>query len=139
MITRRDWIASVACTGCGITTTDAALAQAYPTQPIRLIVPFPPAGATDIVSRMIAGAITAVMGWTFVIDNRAGASGNIGLDAAAKARPDGYTLAMGQTANLAINPALYPKMPFDPLKDIEGHRAHSPGRFATARVDGQRR
>jgi tripartite-type tricarboxylate transporter receptor subunit TctC len=118
MISRRHWIAGVAGATYGIGLADAARAQEYPTQPIRLIVPFPPAGATDIVSRMIGSAMTTVMGWNFVIDNRAGASGNIGLDAAAKARPDGYTLAMGQTANLAINPALYPKMPFDPLKDF---------------------
>jgi tripartite-type tricarboxylate transporter receptor subunit TctC len=95
-----------------------AAAQAYPNQAIKLIVPFTPAGATDIVARMVATHVGANTGWSFVIDNRAGASGNIGMEAAAKARPDGYTLAMGQTANLAINPALYAKMPFDPLKDF---------------------
>lgn len=96
-----------------------AWAQAgFPSQPIRLVVPFTPAGATDVVSRLIASKISADTGWNFVVDNRAGAGGNIGLDAVAKAPADGYTLGMGQTANLAVNPALLSKMPFDPLKDF---------------------
>ena len=96
-----------------------ALAQdAYPSKPIRIIVPFPPAGGTDTLSRAIAQAITSDTKWPFVIENRPGAGGNIGLDAAAKSPPDGYTIAMGQTANLAVNPALYTSMPFDPLKDF---------------------
>jgi tripartite-type tricarboxylate transporter receptor subunit TctC len=97
----------------------AAWAQAYASQPIRLVVPFPPAGATDIVARLIADRIGRATGWSFVIDNRPGAGGNIGMDAVAKSRPDGYTLALGQTANLAINPTLFPKMPYDALKDFE--------------------
>jgi tripartite-type tricarboxylate transporter receptor subunit TctC len=95
-----------------------ALAQDYPGKPIRLVVPFPPAGGTDVLSRAISQAITNTTQWTFVVDNRPGAGGNIGLDAAAKSPPDGYTIAMGQTANLAVNPALYSKMPFDPMKDF---------------------
>src|SRR5215213_10937570 len=86
----------------------------WPDRPIRLIVPFPPAGGTDVISREIAAKLGAI-GWNLVVDNRPGAGGNIGLDAVAKAAPDGYTVGMGQTANLAINPALYPKMPYDPL------------------------
>jgi tripartite-type tricarboxylate transporter receptor subunit TctC len=97
----------------------AAFAQdAWPAKPIRLIVPFPPSGGTDLLSRELAAAIAAATKWTFVIDNRPGAGGNIGLEAAAKSAPDGYTIAMGQTANLAINPALYSKSPFDALKDF---------------------
>ncbi len=95
-----------------------ALAQDYPTKTIKLIVPFPPAGGTDVLSRTVAQAITNATKWAFVVDNRPGAGGNIGLDAAAKSAPDGYTIAMGQTANLAVNPALYSKMPFDPAKDF---------------------
>ena len=96
-----------------------ALAQdAYPSKPIRLVVPFPPAGGTDVLSRAISSAIAAEARWNIVVDNKPGAGGNIGLDAAAKSQPDGYTIAMGQTANLAVNPALYSKMPFDPLKDF---------------------
>ena len=97
----------------------AAIAQGtWPDKPIRLIVPFPPAGGTDVLSRGIAQAITAETKWTFVIENKSGAGGNIGLEAAAHATADGYTIAMGQTANLAVNPALYSSMPFDPLKDF---------------------
>jgi len=90
----------------------------YPTKPIRLVVPFPPAGGTDVLSRSIAQSITTATKWIIVVDNKPGAGGNIGLDAAAKAPPDGYTIAMGQTANLAVNPALYSSMPYDPLKDF---------------------
>lgn len=90
----------------------------WPQKPIRLVVPFPPGGGTDTTSRLIAEKLTLTDQWTLVIDNKPGAGGNIGLDAVAKATPDGYTIGMGQAANLAINPALYPKMPFDPLKDF---------------------
>jgi tripartite-type tricarboxylate transporter receptor subunit TctC len=98
----------------------AALAQpGYPGRPIRLVVPFPPAGATDVVSRLIADRISANNpGWTIVVENKPGAGGNIGLESAARSKPDGYTIAMGQTANLAINPALYATMPYDALKDF---------------------
>jgi tripartite-type tricarboxylate transporter receptor subunit TctC len=97
----------------------SVLAQdAYPSKPIKLVVPFPPAGGTDVLSRAISYSISNNTKWTIVIDNKPGAGGNIGLDALAKSPPDGYTIAMGQTANLAVNPALYGKMPYDPLKDF---------------------
>ncbi len=92
--------------------------DAYPAKPIKLVVPFPPAGGTDVLSRAIAHAMQLNTKWTIIIDNKPGAGGNLGLDAAAKSAPDGYTIAMGQTANLAVNPALYASMPFDPLKDF---------------------
>jgi tripartite-type tricarboxylate transporter receptor subunit TctC len=95
-----------------------AFADDYPAKPIRLIVPFPPAGGTDTLSRGIAQAISVDTKWTIVIENKPGAGGNVGLDAAAHAPKDGYTIAMGQTANLAVNPALYSNMTFDPLKDF---------------------
>jgi len=96
-----------------------AFAQAaFPAKPIRLVVPFPPGGGTDFIARLLAEKLTTQAGWTVVVDNKPGAGGNIGLDAVAKAAPDGYTLGLGQTANLAINPWLYPRMPFDPLKDF---------------------
>ncbi|HWN48959.1 MAG TPA: tripartite tricarboxylate transporter substrate-binding protein, partial [Xanthobacteraceae bacterium] len=95
-----------------------ALAQVWPERPIRLIVPFPPGGGTDVISRQLAERMAANTGWTIVVENRAGAGGNIGLDAVAKAAPDGYTIGMGQASNLAINPALYAKMPYDPLRDF---------------------
>jgi tripartite-type tricarboxylate transporter receptor subunit TctC len=95
-----------------------AFAQAWPAKPVRFVVPFPPGGGTDTTSRLIAEKFTTVLGWTVVVDNKPGAGGNIGLDAVAKAAPDGYTIGMGQASNLAINPSLYAKMPFDSLKDF---------------------
>jgi len=101
------------------TAAPLAFAQSsWPEQPIRLIVPFPPAGGTDTVARLIAEKISGATGWNFVIDNRPGAGGNIGLDLVAKAKPDGATIGLGQTSNLAINPALYPKLPYNALKDF---------------------
>ena len=96
----------------------AASAQDYPRKPIKLVVPFPPAGGTDIMARVVAQKVADTNKWTVVIDNRPGAGGNIGVDAAAKSPPDGYTLVMGQTSNLAINATLYKNLPYDPLKDL---------------------
>ena len=90
----------------------------YPDRAIRLVVPFPPGGGTDTISREVAGRMQALSGWTVVPENRPGAGGNIGLDAVAKAAPDGYTIGMGQAANLAVNPALYPNMPFQAMRDF---------------------
>jgi tripartite-type tricarboxylate transporter receptor subunit TctC len=93
--------------------------HAFPgSQTIRLVVPYPPGGGTDTVSRLITEQVTGETGWSIVIDNKPGAGGNIGMDAVAKARADGLTIGMGQTANLAINPSLLPRMPFDPAKDF---------------------
>src|SRR5262249_35070172 len=105
------WI-RLACAALVIGAGNAAFSQgAYPNQPIKVIVPFPPGGGTDVVTRLLVEKLRAATNWTFVVDNKAGAGGNIGLDAVAKSKPDGYTLGMGQTANLAINPSLYPRMP----------------------------
>ena len=95
-----------------------AVAQPYPTKPIRFIVPFPPGGGPDILARIVANELTRGLGWQFVFDNRPGAGGNIGLDLAAKAAPDGYTMVMGQTSNVAVNPNLYSKLPYDSLRDF---------------------
>jgi len=95
----------------------AAHAQAWPTKPIRLIVPFTPGGGTDLIAREVANKM-ARSGYNFVIDNKPGSGGNLGVDAAAKAPADGYTLVLGQTSNLAINPTLYAKLPYDPVKDL---------------------
>ncbi|GAB2482875.1 tripartite tricarboxylate transporter substrate binding protein [Comamonas humi] len=96
-----------------------AFAQSdYPAKPIRLIVPFPPGGGTDMIARTVAQKVAEQNQWSVVVDNRPGAGGNLGVDAAAKAQPDGYTLVMGQTSNLAINPTLYAKLPYKPLKDL---------------------
>jgi tripartite-type tricarboxylate transporter receptor subunit TctC len=95
-----------------------AFAQAWPSKPIRVVVPFPAGGGTDIIARETSQRVAASTGWTFVIDNKPGAGGNLGVDAVAKAPADGYTIVLGQTSNLAINPTLYAKMPYDPQRDL---------------------
>ncbi|WP_020653096.1 Bug family tripartite tricarboxylate transporter substrate binding protein [Massilia niastensis] len=96
----------------------ASAQQAYPAKPIRLVVPFPPGGGTDIIARVVGNKLTETLKWTVIIDNRPGAGGNIGVDLVAKAKPDGYTIVLGQTSNLAVNPTLYTKLPYDPVKDF---------------------
>jgi tripartite-type tricarboxylate transporter receptor subunit TctC len=96
----------------------AAAAQTYPAKPIHLIVPFPPGGGTDLFSRTIASGLAETLKWTIVVDNKPGAGGNLGVDAAAKSPADGYTMVMGQTSDLAVNPTLYRKLPYDPVKDL---------------------
>ena len=95
----------------------ASAADNYPSRPIRLIVPFAPGGSVDIAGRLITDAWGKQLGQPVVADNRAGASGNIGMDQLAKAKPDGYTLAINNVA-LAVNPALFAKLPFDTAKDF---------------------
>ena len=99
-------------------TAFGAAAQDYPNKTIKLIVPFPPSGGTDIMARVVAQKIAETNKWTVIVDNKPGAGGNIGVDAAAKAAPDGYTLVMGQTSNLAINATLYKNLPYNPVKDL---------------------
>ncbi len=101
-----------------LTLSFGAMAQAWPSKPIRIVVPFPAGGGTDTIARETSQRVAAVTGWTFVIDNKPGAGGNLGVDAAAKAPADGYTIVIGQTSNLAINPTLYAKMPYDSQKDL---------------------
>ncbi|MEN9627585.1 MAG: hypothetical protein RJA10_812 [Pseudomonadota bacterium] len=101
-----------------LTFSGTALAQAWPAKPIRIVVPFPPGGGTDIIARETSQKVAAATGWTFVIDNKPGAGGNLGVDAAAKSPADGYTIVIGQTSNLAVNPTLYAKMPYDSQKDL---------------------
>jgi tripartite-type tricarboxylate transporter receptor subunit TctC len=112
-LSRRSALALAA--ACTLAT--GAFAQAWPAKPIRLIVPFPAGGGTDIIAREVANKV-AGSGYAFVIDNKPGSGGNLGVDAAAKAPADGYTLVLGQTSNLAINPSLYAKLPYDPVKDL---------------------
>ncbi len=95
-----------------------AWAQAYPTKPIRLVVPFPAGGTTDILARAAAQKLTEAWGQTVIVDNRPGAGGNIGSELVAKAAPDGYTLEMGTVGTHAINASLYAKMPYDHVKDF---------------------
>ena len=96
-----------------------ALADAaYPNRPVRLVVPFPAGGNTDQVARMLAQSLTEQLGQPFVIDNKAGAGGNMGVDNVAKSAPDGYSLAYSTLSTYALNVGLYSKLPFDPVKDL---------------------
>lgn len=96
----------------------AAATPDYPVRPIRLIVPFSAGGSIDILARLMGQRLTAVLGQTVVVDNRAGAGGIIGVEAVARANPDGHTLLMGHIGTQAIHPALYSKLPYDPLRDF---------------------
>src|SRR5262245_63471508 len=96
----------------------AAVAQTYPTKPVRIISPFPPGQATDIMARLVAENLAQSLGQPFLVENRAGAGGALGTEVAAKAAPDGYTLAMGTVGPLAISPALYSKLGYDPVRDF---------------------
>lgn len=99
-------------------STLPAYADDYPRGNIDFIVPFPPGGGTDISARQLTQQISESTGWTFVVENRPGAGGNIGLAQLARAKADGLNLAIGQTSNLAVNPSLYKDIPYDPLKDF---------------------
>ncbi|HEY6240526.1 MAG TPA: tripartite tricarboxylate transporter substrate binding protein [Burkholderiales bacterium] len=99
-------------------TPSTGSGQAYPARPIRLIVPFPPGGSTDILGRALAQKLAEGLAQPVVIDNRPGAGGSIGSETAAKAVPDGYTLLMGQLGPLAVSPAIYKNLPYDPVKSF---------------------
>ena len=96
----------------------AAQSQAYPSKPVRLIVPFAPGGTTDVLARLVAQKLTDSLGQQFIIENKPGAGGNIGTELAVKSPADGYTLVMSFDGTMAINPNTYAKMPFDPQKDL---------------------
>src|SRR5438445_7132975 len=98
-----------------------SLAQSsYPNRPVRMIVPFAPGGASDFVGRIIQPAFAEQLGQQVVVDNRAGAGGNIGVQVAAQATPDGYTFLLGNVGTMAINPNYYTKFPVKPLRDLIG-------------------
>ena len=110
--TRVQWLATALATAAF-----AAHAQ-YPSKPIKMVVPFPAGGTTDIMARAVAADLQKAFGQAVIVDNKAGAGGNIGSDYVAKAAPDGYTLLMGTVGTHAINVTLYPKMPYDAVKDF---------------------
>ncbi len=95
-----------------------AFAQAYPAKPIRMLVPYPPGGGVDIAARTVGLKISEALGQQIIVDNRGGASGNIAMETAARGAPDGYTLIMSSAGPVAMNPGLYPALPFDPVKDF---------------------
>lgn len=111
----------------------SASAGDYPTRPVRMIVPFNPGGASDFVARIIQPKMSELLGQQVVIDNRAGAGGNIGVEIVARAAPDGYTLLLGNVGTTAINPSVFPKFPFKPVRDFIGLTllVDIPGAFAT--------
>jgi tripartite-type tricarboxylate transporter receptor subunit TctC len=95
-----------------------AVAQAFPAKPVKLVVPFPPGGSLDNIGRLLAQKLTEAWGQQVVVENRPGAGGNVGADAVAKSPADGYTVVMGALSTHAVNPSLYPKMPYDAVKDF---------------------
>ncbi len=100
------------------TALSAGAQQAYPAKPIRFIVPYPPGSGTDIVARMLSQKLAESWGQPVTVDNRPSAGAIVGIDAIAKAAPDGYTIGIADTGPLALNPALYPKLPYDPVRDL---------------------
>src|SRR5258706_79172 len=107
-----------ACALAALALSAAAHAQVYPAKPLRMIVAYPPGGGTDIVGRMLAQKLGESLGQSVVVENRGGASGNIGTELAARAVPDGYTILMGNVAPNAINVSLFKDLPFDPIADF---------------------
>jgi tripartite-type tricarboxylate transporter receptor subunit TctC len=112
----RAWLAALGCLSA--LAAAPASAQAWPAKPIRFIVPFPPGGATDVLTRTIAPKLAEGFGQQVVVDNRSGAGGMIGVQLTAKAPPDGYTMVLATFGPIAINPSLYAKMPYDPVKEL---------------------
>jgi tripartite-type tricarboxylate transporter receptor subunit TctC len=96
----------------------AAAAQPYPSKVIRMIIPFAPGGASDFAGRIVGASLGPILGQQIIADNRGGASGNIGMEAAAKSPPDGYTIYQGNVGTLAINPCIFPALPVKPLRDF---------------------
>ena len=116
---RRDFITAGALAACGASLAGGAWAQSgYPARPVRMVVPFPPGGPTDVMGRTAAKAMGERLGQQFVVENKAGAGGNIGTDFVAKAAPDGYTIGLAAISSLAIAPHLYASLPFNVEKDL---------------------
>jgi tripartite-type tricarboxylate transporter receptor subunit TctC len=99
-------------------TAATSMAQNYPARPVRMVVPFTPGGSTDIIGRVVAQKLGEAWGTQVIVDNRPGAGGNIGVEIVAKSPPDGYTLLVGHIGTMAVNPSLYPKLAYDPLRDF---------------------
>ena len=127
-------IAVIASTGLSFSAAAQDLAKDYPNKPVRMIVPFPPGGGTDILSRVIASKLTEVSKWSVVPDNRAGAGGTIGITEAVKSAPTGYDMVMGQKDNVVLGPYLYKSLPWNPTRDLTpvAHVAYTPIVIATA-------
>jgi tripartite-type tricarboxylate transporter receptor subunit TctC len=108
------------CSGLGVIAEAQAAQATYPTRPVRIIVPFPPGEAADIIARLVAPVLSERMGQQFVVDNRPGAAGQLGLQLLKQSTPDGHTIGMGQGGNMSVQPHTYAKLPYDALKDFSG-------------------
>src|SRR4051812_29680415 len=116
---RREVLGAIALSIIAVAALPAAAQGTWPTKPVRILVPFAPGGTTDILARALAPELSKAFGQSFIVENRAGAGGNIGADLVAHSAPDGYTLLMGTVGTHAINKSLYSKMAFDPIKDFQ--------------------
>jgi tripartite-type tricarboxylate transporter receptor subunit TctC len=117
-ISKRSAAALGACLAIAATTAPALAQQSYPNKPIRMVCPFPPGGTTDLVARLVAQKFSEAWGQQVVVDNRPGAGGVIGTEMVAQAAPDGYSILLGSITTHAVNPALYKKLRFDPIRDF---------------------
>lgn len=106
------------CAGCISSTAPAQTAANFPNKAVRFIAPFPPGGSTDTLARLVAMKLSEVWGQQVIVENRGGAGGTIGVELAARAAPDGYTIVMGHVGTFGFNPTLYPKLPYDAIKDF---------------------
>ena len=116
-LNRRDLLGASLALGMGAAS---AQPQNWPSKPIRIVVPYPPGGSSDIIARSIARPLSEALKQSVIVENKAGANGNLGADYVAKSAPDGYTLLLCDTGALAISPSVYTKLPFDPSKDLRG-------------------
>ena len=112
----------LACTAALAATTTVATAQSaeWPAKTLRIVVPYPPGGSSDIIARSISQSLSELLKQTVIVENKPGANGNLGADYVAKAEPDGYTMLLCDVGALAISPSVYTKLSFDPSKDLRG-------------------
>jgi tripartite-type tricarboxylate transporter receptor subunit TctC len=129
---RRGFVASSAALALALPFSRAALAQAFPDKPVRLVVPFPPGGSNDVIGRIVAQALGERLGQQVIVENKGGAGGIIGTEAVAKAEPDGYTLIIGAVSTFAGNPSLHQNLSFDVMKDFTAIAPVARGPFLLA-------